>query len=193
MKQADEPLIERRLLTQTTHDGHEGLFTDRPNGYRPVAIVMHATGSGRAGSEFASLDALGDFFQRNGVAASHFAVDRNGRIMQYVSEDRAAFHVSRPGWNGISIGIELLNDNTGAQPFPPAQMRSTRQLVQHLGSRYGIPAESVVQHRDIQPKDRSDPASNFGWDAFTESLKDPFDSSTRSRRSTKGSQRLTVG
>lgn len=192
MEQTDEPSIQRRLLSQTRHDGHAGLFTSRPNGYGPVAIVIHATGSGNAGSEFASLDALGDFFQRQGVAASHFAVDRRGRIMQFVSEDRAAFHVSRPGWNGISIGIELLNDNTGSQPFPVAQMRATRQLVKYLGTRHGIAAEAVVQHRDIQREDRSDPASNFRWDAFTRSLVDESASSTQSRRSAEGSQRLAL-
>ncbi|MCW2962477.1 MAG: N-acetylmuramoyl-L-alanine amidase [Thermoleophilia bacterium] len=153
---------------------------------------MHATGSGKAGSEFESLDALGDFFQRQGVAASHFAVDRRGRIMQYVREDQAAFHASRPGWNGISIGIELLNDNTGSQPFPDAQVVATRQLVQYLGTRYGIAAEAVVQHRDIQPEDRSDPAVNFRWDDFTRSLGSGVGSSTQSRRTAEGSQRLPL-
>lgn len=165
-----DPQVDRMLLRQTRHDGHSGLFTSRPDGFTPVAIVLHATGSGAPGSEFENLASLGVFFQRQGVAASHYGIDRRGGVMQYVDDRHAAFHVSRPGWNGISIGIELLNDNTGSQPFPDAQLRAARQLVQSLGARYGIPVEAVVAHRAIQSEDRSDPAANFPWDRFVSSL-----------------------
>lgn len=193
MESAGEPVVRQRLLTQSRHDGHVGLFGSRPDGYRPAAIVIHATGSGRPGSEFTSLDRLGDYFQRQGIAASHYAIDRTGHIVQFVSVDSAAFHVSKLGWNGISIGIELLNDNTGTQPFPSAQLHAARRLVRHLGARYGIPVEAVVQHRDIQPQDRRDPADNFGWEAFTRSLQsDGASAPNQSRRSAAGVQRLEV-
>ncbi len=169
----EPPPIEPMLLVAARHDGHAGLYADRPDGYRPVAIVLHATGSGRPGTAFDSLESLNAFFQRRGVAASHYAIDRTGRIAQYVDDRSAAFHVARPGWNSISIGIELLNDNTGAQPFPTAQVAAARELVLHLGGRYRIPVEAVVRHRDIQPEDRTDPAANFDWDRFIESLRAP--------------------
>ena len=190
-----EPEVRQRLLRQTRRDGHVGLFTSRPDGFRPVAVVLHATGSGVADSEFPDTGALGAFFQRQGVAASHYGIGRDGSIEQYVDERQAAFHVSRPGWNGISIGIELLNDNTGTQPFPPAQLRSARNLIQTLGERYGIPVEGVVTHRAIQPEDRSDPASNFRWKPFVASLAKPG-ATTRidsERRTRAGSERLDIG
>jgi N-acetyl-anhydromuramyl-L-alanine amidase AmpD len=191
---AAEPEIRPHRLRQTWHDGHVGLYTDRPAGYRPVAVVLHATGSGQPGSEFPDTTMLGAFFQRQGVAASHYGIGRDGTIAQYVDDRYAAFHVSRPGWNGISIGIELLNDNTGTQPFPPAQLRAARTLITTLGKRYGIPVEAVVPHHAIQPEDRSDPAPNFPWQAFVDSLADPgASSSTERERLTDGRDRLEIG
>ena len=190
-----EPTIRGQMLRQTRHDGHAGLFTARPDGFRPVAVVLHATGSGMPGSEFPDTASLGAFFQRQGVAASHYGISRDGTIAQYVDERYAAFHVSRPGWNGISIGIELLNDNTGDQAFPPAQLRAARTLVTTLGARYGIPVEGVVPHRAIQPEDRSDPASNFPWDAFVASLGQSgrTTGADRERRLDVGRERLSTG
>lgn len=191
---AAQPVIRTRLLRQTRHDGHVGLYTNRPSGFRPVAVVLHATGSGEPGSEFPDTVSLGTFFQRQGVAASHYGIGRDGTIAQYVDERYAAYHVSRPGWNGISIGIELLNDNTGSQPFPPAQLRAARTLITTLGSRYGIPVEAVVPHRAIQPEDRSDPAANFPWASFVGSLVPPGASASAERgRLSGGRERLTLG
>ncbi len=187
-----EPRIGLARLRQTSHGGHEGLFTSRPQGYKPVAIVLHATGSGELGSEFVDLASLGAFFQRQGVAASHYGIARDGSIAQYVDDGQAAFHVARPGWNGISIGVELLNDNSGAQPFTSAQLRAARDLVLSLGARYGIPVEAVVQHRDIQPEDRSDPAANFPWSSFRRSLA-PAVASGAGRRLVDGASRLDLG
>lgn len=148
------------------------VYRDRPPNYRPVAIVLHATGGGTPGSEFASLGALWRFFNRPAADASaHYAIDRSGRIAQFVGVDAAAFHVATPGWNDVSIGIELLNDNTGDQPFTPAQLRATTQLVRWLGSTYAIPVEGVVRHRTVQPADRSDPASNFPWQSWLRTLR----------------------
>lgn len=171
MRHADRPKLTPRPLRQARRGNHIGIYGERPSGFRPVAIVLHGTGSGRTASEFKSSEALARYFQRKGIAASHYAIDRRGRITQFVSDDRAAFHVATPGWNDISIGIELLNDNSGKQPFPSAQIRATQQLVRYLGARYAIPVEAVVRHRDVQPADRSDPARNFPWTAFRASLR----------------------
>ena len=159
---------------QTIRVRHKYMRTDqrkRPAGWKPVAIVLHGTGSGLPGSEFSSPAALRRYFIRSQRPASaHYAIGRDGSILHMVGDSRAAFHVSADGWNEISIGIELLNDNTGRQPFPKVQMRSLRLLVQALGMRYGIPVEAVVRHRTVQPKDRSDPARNFPWKPFIRSL-----------------------
>jgi len=73
--------------------------------------------------------------------SGHYYIDRDGRIVQYVSLDRVAHQVS--GYNPRSIGIELVN--TGRyphwwdsrhqamdEPYPDAQIAALIDLLQHL-------------------------------------------------------------
>lgn len=156
--------ITQQLLPRVPRGGTHRIHRDRPPGFVPAAIVLHATGSGQPGVDVRSLGELRRFFARPSArASSHYAIDRRGRVMRMVRDEDAAFHVARPGWNDVSIGIELLNDNSGTEPFPPAQLEAASQLVRALGRTYRIPVEGVVRHRTIQPEDRRDPANNFPW------------------------------
>lgn len=167
-----QPVVAERLVRQ--YRGHARVYRERPAGFMPAAIVVHGTGSGRPGSEFPSVEALGAFFASPSTrAAAHYGVGRDGRIMRYVRDEHAAFHVATPGWNDVSVGIELLNDNTGAQPFPEPQLAAATELVRHLAASYDIPLEAVVRHRDVQPADRSDPAANFPWTEWKAGLAAP--------------------
>ncbi|MCW2960472.1 MAG: N-acetylmuramoyl-L-alanine amidase [Thermoleophilia bacterium] len=169
-----EPRVRTSLVPQDRVRRGERVFRSRPEGYDPAAIVIHATGSGAPGSAFRSVGELGRFFSRPAArAASHYGVGRGGEILRYVDDDDAAFHVATRGWNDISIGIELLNDNTGTQPFTAAQLAATSHLVRSLAVRHRIPLEGVVRHRDVQPTDRSDPARNFPWTAWRRALAQP--------------------
>lgn len=151
-----------QLVDQHRPGGHR-VYRQRPHGYAPKAIVMHATGSGEPGSGFSSARELGDYFARPSThAAAHYGVDREGRVARYVDESNAAFHVATPGWNDISVGIELLNDNSGRQHYPAAQLTAARRLVQAIAARHDIPLEAVVTHASVQPSDRRDPVG-FPW------------------------------
>lgn len=169
-----EPRVVERLLDQYRGEASRRIYRARPGGWQPKAVVLHGTGSGEPGSEFANLGALARFFARPAATASaHYAIDRSGRIMRFVADEHAAFHVATPGWNDVSIGIELLNDNSGRQPFPPAQLHAASDLVRWLGVRYSIPVEGVTRHRTIQPQDRRDPAGNFPWGPWLATLRAP--------------------
>lgn len=142
----------------------------RPPGSRPSAILLHGTGSGAPGSGNENFTTLRRWFNSSRQVSAHYAVDRKGTVVQFVADSRRAWHVAAPGWNDISIGIELINDNSGTQPFPRAQMEATRALVQQLGKIHDIPVEFVYRHRDVQPWDRADPAYNFPFAQFKASL-----------------------
>lgn len=158
-----------QLVDQYRPAGHR-VYRERPHGYEPKAIVMHATGSGEPGSGFSTARELGEFFARPSThAAAHYGVDREGRVARYVDESHAAFHVATPGWNDVSIGIELLNDNSGRQGYPPAQLAAARRLVQAIAARHDIPLEGVVTHASVQPSDRRDPVG-FPWRRWHASL-----------------------
>ena len=163
--------LRRQLLQRERMGGEHRVHRDRPDGWRPTAIVLHATGSGEPGSGFTTLDETYRFFARPAARASaHFAIDRAGRVLQLVDVDDAAFHVATPGWNDVSIGIELLNDNSG-EPYPAAQRAALTQLVRTLGVQFGIPVEGVVRHATVQPSDRRDPVA-FPWRAWLGTLHD---------------------
>jgi N-acetyl-anhydromuramyl-L-alanine amidase AmpD len=158
------------MIPQYRRNGAARVYRDRAPGFAPAAIVMHATGGGAPGSGFRSVAQLHRYFARPGSrAASHYGIDRDGRIMQFVATGEAAFHVATPGWNDISIGIELLNDNSGTDPYPPAQVDAATRLVRWLATEYDIPLEAIVRHRDVQPADRSDPVA-FPWAAWKAEL-----------------------
>lgn len=73
--------------------------------------------------------------------SGHYYIDRDGRIVQYVGDDRVAHHVT--GYNPRSIGIELVN--RGRYPhwldsrhqamdeaYPDLQIAALIDLLQHL-------------------------------------------------------------
>lgn len=161
------PSAEKPMLTQMPVRN----FGERPEGVRaPLAIVLHATGSGRPGSEYRSLARLKKRFNGKAEVSAHYGIDRRGRIAQYVPDNARAWHTAAEGWNDVSIGIELLNDNSGTQPYPAAQMRSAERLVKSLAEKYGIPMEFIVRHGDVQPWDRRDPVA-FAWRDFRRALR----------------------
>lgn len=163
--------MRERLLPRVPAGGTKRVHRDRPPGFVPAAIVLHGTGSGQPGVDVRSLGELYRFFAKpNREASAHYAIDRSGNVMRMVADEHAAFHVARPGWNDVSIGIELFNDNSGTEPFSEAQLQATTQLVRALGTKYGIPVEGVVRHRTIQPEDRRDPANNFPWRQWISTL-----------------------
>lgn len=164
--------IRRRLLPRTPRGGRHALHRPRPAGFAPAAIVLHASGSGQPGVDVTSLGQLRRFLGRRASRASvHYAIDRRGRIMQLVRDRDTAFHVERPGWNDISIGIMLLNDNSGTEPFPTAQLQAAGRLVRLLGARHDIPTQGLVRPRSIDPRMRSNLPRNFPWRTWVDSVR----------------------
>jgi len=99
--------------------------------------------------------------------SAHFYIRRDGRIVQFVSCDRRAWHAGRSCWSGrdncndYSVGIELEGSDT--QPFAEAQYAALWRLVDALGKRYPITA--LVGHSDVAPGRKTDPGLYFDWAA----------------------------
>lgn len=141
-------------------------YNQRPPDMPVDMIVLHHT------DRFASTWAVARFFQQPGVQASaHYVVGKEGLIIQCVPDDRAAWHAGpsiwgeRPGVNDYSIGIELVNDGDGADPYTERQYDALARLVAHLMSKYRLTLDRVVGHKDVAiPLGRKpDPSSNFDW------------------------------
>ena len=130
------------------------------------AIVIHATAN-RSSSE-----TLNWFENKASGVSSHYVIDKNGDIIQCVSDTDKAWHAGDsdlwgvPNANEFSIGIELVNLNNDKDEYTPEQMASLIELCTELCSTYNIPLNRVVGHQDISPGRKTDPGKQFPWKEF---------------------------
>lgn len=167
----------------------------KPGGHprrRPVdAIIIHSLGGPdcRAGRPFyRTID--GDAqewlatFNRLPMVSIHYVIGRDGQVAAGVPESVAATHAT--GWNQRSIGIELVNNGDGQDPFPAAQIAALTELVRGIRGRHpDITLSRVLRHSDVDvstfPASRhgdacaafrrkEDPGAAFPWATFRATL-----------------------
>ncbi|VCU69497.1 1,6-anhydro-N-acetylmuramyl-L-alanine amidase AmpD [Pigmentiphaga humi] len=97
--------------------------------------------------------------------SAHFLIDRHGRVTQFVSTDRRAWHAGvssfegRERCNDFSLGIEL--EGTDTLPYTDAQYASLAWLTALLCERH--PLRHVRGHEHIAPGRKTDPGPSFDW------------------------------
>jgi len=127
------------------------------------------------------------YFQsiRDLKVSSHFVIRRSGKLLQFVSCDRRAWHAGASQWRGrdncndYSIGIEL--EGLEGERFESEQYTQLCALLRALARRYRIAA--VVGHEHIAPTRKHDPGMGFDWMRLAHGLRWsqarlPFASST---------------
>jgi N-acetyl-anhydromuramoyl-L-alanine amidase len=111
-------------------------------------------------------------FIRGLQVSSHFYIERDGQLWQFVSTDARAWHAGassfegRDNCNDFSIGVEL--EGLEGQLFEPAQYQRLARLCQQLRARY--PIEHVVGHEHIAPGRKFDPGAGFDWPLLQRSV-----------------------
>lgn len=139
-------------------------------------IVLHATGgpdcdaarSFRGGT----LDGIVQHFLRNqGRISIHYVIGRDGRVVAMVPETQVAYHVR--GHNQDSIGIELVNDGDGRDPFAQPQLATLVELLKDLLARYALETDAIKSHAELDDttivckgvtiKRKQDPGDAFPW------------------------------
>lgn len=106
--------------------------------------------------------------------SSHFLIQRNGTIQQFVSIDHRAWHAGvscfqgRENCNDYSVGIEL--EGSDFVPFTDAQYHSLLQLSEDLLLHYAIEPTHIVGHSDIAPERKTDPGPFFDWERLRKAL-----------------------
>lgn len=130
-------------------------------------IVMHAT----AGGAQSSLDWLTT--NPNSNVSCHRMIDVDGTIYKVADDLVIANHVgysrmgNKTGLNKDALGIELVNSNSGSDPYESAQIESAALQVREWYGIYG--ALPIVSHKSVDTKGKSDPAG-FSWSVFYERL-----------------------
>jgi N-acetylmuramoyl-L-alanine amidase len=132
-------------------DGHNPSWTAAdPNTW----IVLHTSVSTLA-------DLLAGFASPARQASSHYAVDLDGTIYQFVKETDAAWtngtYADNPGSNLDSITIEHVDNKDYNGPRTPELYEASAQLVADISRRRGIPLVhrrangGVIGHRECGP------------------------------------------
>tara|TARA_B110000881_G_scaffold210063_1_gene217021 strand:- start:338 stop:895 length:558 start_codon:yes stop_codon:yes gene_type:complete len=104
--------------------------------------------------------------------SAHFFVRRNGKIIQFVSCRKRAWHAGKSCWkekeycNDFSIGVEMEGSDT--TPFADSQYIALVSLTMELSKVY--PIEDIIGHSDIAPKRKTDPGPYFDWHQYQEAL-----------------------
>ncbi|MDO8263266.1 MAG: 1,6-anhydro-N-acetylmuramyl-L-alanine amidase AmpD [Gallionella sp.] len=104
--------------------------------------------------------------------SAHFFVRRDGRIIQFVSCLKRAWHAGESCWqskfrcNDFSVGIELEGSDT--VPFTDAQYAELNCLSVALRAAY--PACGIAGHNDIAPQRKTDPGPYFDWVRYLSGL-----------------------
>lgn len=149
------------------HSTHHG---ERADSAAPTFLIIHYT-------ESANAVAPDGYFTgtlthpTGGCVSAHYMIDVDGSTVQYVDEDRRAWHAGASHWAGVadinthSIGIELVNGGPafGYTDFPPLQIDALIALAQGILTRHNIPLHHVLAHSDIAPGRKIDPGEKFPW------------------------------
>ena len=128
-------------------------------------IVIHYTGMQ---SKIVSIKRLTSI---NSKVSCHYLIDRKGKIVQMVQDNKVAWHAGKSKWknfinlNKNSIGIELVNKGHqfGYENFTNAQIKKLINLCHYLIKKYRIHNSNIVGHSDISPLRKKDPGEKFPW------------------------------
>ena len=151
-------------------------------------IIVHAvSGPSCAGGRLKFSGAPGDastwkrFFDRHPFLGIHYVVDRDGQVAASTPEERIANHALDN--NATSVGIELVHEGDGIEPFGEPQITALIGLLERISRRHGIAVERIKGHGDVDHrtfvcggrshKGRSDPGANFPWIRVVSALTGP--------------------
>lgn len=101
-----------------------------------------------------------------GAVSCHYVVDTNGDTYKIGNDKDILWHAGLSEWKGktdlnkYSIGIEVIWPLANGW-FTDAQRSSVAELVKDLATKYGIPKENILRHKDIAPKRKTDIADTF--------------------------------
>lgn len=137
-------------------------------------IVIHATAGSTTDGAVSVME--------EGRASFHWIVPgkdelAHGRHVWATCPERlAAWHVRRScahpqicggatNLNRLSLGIEIVNRQNGADEFSEWQVAAAAEIIRYAASRYPN-LEHVASHARLDPGRRSDPGANFPWAEF---------------------------
>ena len=158
--------------------GPAGATTSGPVRDAVDGVIIHAiSGPSCSGGELSFSGAPGDaarwkrFFDHHPFLGIHYVIDRDGVVLASTPENRVANHALDN--NDTTIGIELVHNGDGEEPFGARQIEALIGLLRAIRARHPMPVESIKGHADVDDrtfrcggrvyKTKMDPGANFPW------------------------------
>jgi N-acetyl-anhydromuramyl-L-alanine amidase AmpD len=142
---------------------------NRPHDMDISSIVIHDTEGSLASVEQAFQDPT--FY-----ASSHYVIDTDGTVYQFVPDKDVAWHAGNWTTNEHSIGIEHVGYAAqGSTGYTPEMYRSSAALVKWLSAKYDIPRDRqhIIGHDNVQAPNPSlvtsmhvDPGPFWNWQNY---------------------------
>ncbi len=161
-------------------------FDSRPENTSIKLVVVHGIslppgeyGGGHIQNFFCNkLDAgLHSYFESicNTRVSAHCLIERDGKLVQFVSFLDRAWHAGESEWQGtracndFSVGIEL--EGCDEEAYTEAQYIGLAGVIAGLREKYPqIGSDSIIGHNEIAPIRKTDPGSAFDWNKLGDYL-----------------------
>ncbi|HEY9724716.1 MAG TPA: N-acetylmuramoyl-L-alanine amidase [Oscillatoriaceae cyanobacterium] len=149
---------------------------DRPANETIDTLIIHDTES----PGVSKAQTIANFFLNpSSQVSAHYIIGKDGEIIQCVLDGKRAWHAGpshyrgRTRVNDFSIGIELVNAQTGKDPFTDAQYNSLIALTADLMDRFPIRYDHITGHHNVSdyPTIKRDPAKNFSWQRYLDGVR----------------------
>ena len=146
-------------------------------------IVIHSIGGPRCVNGAPYFDQVRqnanfwkEYIEQQDGKSIHYIIDREGALAKSLSENKVAWHVK--GYNSRSIGIELVNNGDGHDPYTDSQIATLNKLINDIRARH--PITRVAAHSELDKRNmeestgcpnarrRVDPGPLFPWDKIKE-------------------------
>jgi len=155
----------------------------------PKDLIIHYTACGLTPT-------LNTFMAKNSTSA-HLVIDRDGTIHQLVPFNKQAFHAGysvwdqNSGFNGRSIGIELINMGWDVAKLPTSEVATLahkhkfvtekkwhKYTKEQLAALYSVTKvllntynlQRILGHEDISAGRKQDPGPAFPWDEYRKDI-----------------------
>jgi hypothetical protein len=123
--------------------------------------------------EFRNAQDLYEQDPENNIKKSiHYVIGRDGTVVRMIPEDRVAYHNYRD--NAKYVGIELINNGDGNDPYLLDQVNAVAELVAEILRCHDLDSNDVLGHGDVDQRlnkncnppapRRTDPGANFPWE-----------------------------
>ncbi len=154
-------------------------FDDRPKNTEIKLIVIHNISLPPENFNPSNIEKLflnkldfdsHEYFKeiRDLKVSSHFLIDREGHITQFVSVYKRAWHAGKSNFknedncNDFSLGIELIGSDNSI--FENKQYASLKKLIKSLKKVFPkILEDNIVGHSDVAAGRKTDPGPFFDW------------------------------